>query len=598
MKKTLLLCALLALGVSHPVAYAERAIDIIADGGAEVFSGSAAEGYAMLSDYTRESLEKDNDNLSATFSTLDMAGHDFTLIVNRPSGTNVTIGALKGTADSAYHQDRTHGGKAVWNSLWVDNAAEFAGTISMTGNASTKKLIFGVGSTDAAVQADFSKATAVTLTNMVMKTASSDAVFKKLVLNNVDVKYSDGSQSKDDTHKGTAEKQSTLTIGAGSSLTNATLASYINLKITGNTSIQNSTVNNVTVDAGTLALGADVTYAADSIVTAGAGTMLDVGGSSTQTMHAIRLGEGSELLVRMNCSVGTAASAVDIAMGNGSVITLYGGKVSGDITVDQAATIRGSRNNANGTVSGTITGSGVLTLGADPGKYGNAWTVSSVISEQDGQSLSLLMDSYSTVTLSGDNTYSGGTTINRGTMLMQSAAALGTGDVMVAAGANLAFHQDLTAATVGALTLSNGAAITLHNDHTGTLTTSGLTVNGNATFNGNLVVAGGTITFADDATLTMGCDVAIGQEDMVTIMLTDSMVEQIALGNRVVLFENVDSDKLGSSITFGGNLLASSDVYALHYDADNKTYYVSPEPATATLSLLALAGLAARRKRH
>lgn len=94
--------------------------------------------------------------------------------------------------------------------------------------------------------------------------------------------------------------------------------------------------------------------------------------------------------------------------------------------------------------------------------------------------------------------------------------------------------------------------------------------------------------------------VEIGTADTVTNVLTQEMVECIAEGGRVTLFAGVDAAELGSNITFigaQGVTLSKPQVYKLTYDEKSQTIYATPEPATATLSLLALAALAARRKR-
>ena len=157
-------------------------------------------------------------------------------------------------------------------------------------------------------------------------------------------------------------------------------------------------------------------------------------------------------------------------------------------------------------------------------------------------------------------------------------------------------------ATVQTLTMADGAALTMgdRTTHTYNLTTTDLTVDGEANMTGNLVVNNGTMTFANDSILTMGGSVTIG--NTVTVVLTDTMVESIMAGNDVAIFSGVNQANLGQSLTFIGSGAMSGYVaeheskYSLKQVGD--TIYIAPEPATATLSLLALAALAARRKRH
>lgn len=151
--------------------------------------------------------------------------------------------------------------------------------------------------------------------------------------------------------------------------------------------------------------------------------------------------------------------------------------------------------------------------------------------------------------------------------------------------------------SIGSLTLGSGATITIA-DHNGSLITSNLTVEGDADLNANLVVNGGTIKFHDEAILTMGCDVTIGAESAVTVVLTDTMVQALQSGGTVDLIK-VSADDV---VTLGAIQLtdALGGIVNGRVECDGNTVYVTgtPEPATTTLSLLALAALAARRKRH
>lgn len=161
--------------------------------------------------------------------------------------------------------------------------------------------------------------------------------------------------------------------------------------------------------------------------------------------------------------------------------------------------------------------------------------------------------------------------------------------------------SEATATAISSLEMDNGAVLTLGN-HNIDLTTFGLTVNGDATLTANLVIAGGTISFANGAVLTMGCSVEIGHKDIVTVELTDEMLKTLDSGGNVDLFASVERALLGQNVTFtraGADPSALAGTYSLVYDAGTKNISVAavPEPATGTLSLLALAGLCARRRR-
>ena len=170
--------------------------------------------------------------------------------------------------------------------------------------------------------------------------------------------------------------------------------------------------------------------------------------------------------------------------------------------------------------------------------------------------------------------------------------------------------------SIGTLTL-NGNSITLGTaaSHNATLTLNNLKVTAaDSAINADLVLNnGGTITMSH--AVTMGCSVTIGNGE--TLVLTNADYTDNVLQN-YILFTGVDSLTLGSgdpvaqgwydastvlsslSINGGEAITSNLDNYVIGYW--NGTVSISdksvPEPATATLSLLALAGLAARRRRH
>ena len=101
------------------------------------------------------------------------------------------------------------------------------------------------------------------------------------------------------------------------------------------------------------------------------------------------------------------------------------------------------------------------------------------------------------------------------------------------------------------------------------------------TFNANTL----NHTVYDGRTVTLGNALSICKEYTV-------IVDGAEATHTVYLFD--DNKNLLSSATYTGTMNGSASTFAT-YMSD---VYVAPEPATATLSLLALAGLCARRRRH
>ena len=116
--------------------------------------------------------------------------------------------------------------------------------------------------------------------------------------------------------------------------------------------------------------------------------------------------------------------------------------------------------------------------------------------------------------LSGNNTYSGGTNVNGGTLAAASSNALGTGLATVNSGARLALGTD-------------GAAVTLGND---ILVASGGILSGSATLSGNTTLNAGSVL---EFTMTLGG--AAGDELACNSLMLQSGVFQIDAGAKLKL---------------------------------------------------------------
>ena len=165
--------------------------------------------------------------------------------------------------------------------------------------------------------------------------------------------------------------------------------------------------------------------------------------------------------------------------------------------------------------------------------------------------------------------------------------------------------------------LELGAVLCLH--ETAGADAATLTVNGSALLSGSATLNAG-LTLADGATL----DMDYLDAGAVTLNGALTFGEQVTIGDNLlalledikaqtegmVLFTGIDSltlpdvatttasARMWAGVVFSN--LASNQNYYLVYKADTGTLsivYTVPEPATATLSLLALAALAARRRR-
>ncbi|MGN0820289.1 MAG: SGNH/GDSL hydrolase family protein [Akkermansia sp.] len=163
-----------------------------------------------------------------------------------------------------------------------------------------------------------------------------------------------------------------------------------------------------------------------------------------------------------------------------------------------------------------------------------------------------------------------------------------------------------TDARVELSSLNVGVASSLSLYHTGDTFSEAnestlVITNGTATFgsgarlNANLSLLGTTTLTIGEGGLTMGSTVELGD----SLLLGNSVLPNTSL----LLFSDVESLVLAGSAVEDGTSVDATDVFSnvqgtITYSGGNVTLAIaSPEPGTATLSLLALIGLVARRRR-
>ena len=182
------------------------------------------------------------------------------------------------------------------------------------------------------------------------------------------------------------------------------------------------------------------------------------------------------------------------------------------------------------------------------------------------------------------------------------------------------FNQ--TALSVQDVTIANGATVGAYTtaaadeSHEATLTVSGtLTAKGaNGRLNANVVMETGSTL---DASATGGNGIALGSSLTIQgdLHLSDAdfaAVAGLGYGQSYILFNGVDSLTLDQTYTEAITPEMQKDASDWFHDMEAEKYYVvyngsnvgqvaifcaTPEPTTSTLSLLALAALAARRRR-
>lgn len=292
---------------------------------------------------------------------------------------------------------------------------------------------------------------------------------------------------------GTAGSSAPISLGAASIIDVANSA----------TATISGTITPAAAAALTLGTSATATLSANLAL---AGTLTaTVGASSTATISGVvsgaqvitKAGAGTLALTGENTySGGTNLNAGTLSLGNDA------GAGTGTITVGANATLTPTTS-AN--IANAISIGGAVTLTINPGS-GISTILSGTISDAANDGV-ITKSGSGTLTLSGTNTYGGGTNINAGNVKVLSAGALGNaGTVTINAATTLGFLSSVTIAR----DIAMNANLTINADAgiTGTLSgvisgtgysvtktgTGSIILSGNNTYTGGTSVSNGALT--------------------------------------------------------------------------------------------------------
>ncbi|MDO4751324.1 MAG: autotransporter-associated beta strand repeat-containing protein [Akkermansia sp.] len=207
-------------------------------------------------------------------------------------------------------------------------------------------------------------------------------------------------------------------------------------------------------------------------------------------MGTISVANGAALRMAYGTGLGNAT----IHLQSGAELQLYNGsggsvELNGNLTVADGAKIRGAYYGGNARMTGTISGSGTLTL---TNEQSHRYYINSSVKDAADAALALKIadgSNAANVQIGGSNTYSGGTTLESGSLTTANSSALGTGNVLINGG-TLTLAENLSISTL------NGSAGTL--DFAGnTLTVGAHGASADASYSGALtssVSTAGSIT--------------------------------------------------------------------------------------------------------
>lgn len=322
-----------------------------------------------------------------------------------------------------------------------------------------------------------------------------------------------------------ADRTGALRLGDGAAVSGAvTLSADAVLMLSGNSgTVSHLNTNGHTLakeGAGTLALGStDIVGNFDLKQ----GTILfNAGGYAG--ISSIRMASGTALKLDYNSNITNGCA---VSMEDGSSINFWNGTGTSNmkINLNGNVSLNGNCSGNAAVLAGTITGTGRLNLGTT---LQNAWTISSSISG----ALSLAVNSR--VTLSGNNSYTGGTVISGSMLTTRSVSALGTGVVTI-----------------------NGGALALD----GNLEISALAgTGGSVSLGGNLLsISGGDASTVYAGTITGAAGSGVNVEDGASLGLTGTVAtDSVTVGGTLALNGTttvgaMQVDK-GGSVTLGGTL--------------------------------------------
>ena len=194
-------------------------------------------------------------------------------------------------------------------------------------------------------------------------------------------------------------------------------------------------------------------------------------------------------------------------------------------------------------------------------------------------------------------------------------------DLLNVAATGLSLKELVIGDSLAVTALVNGTAVAADDSNVAKLMVQGeLNAASNAVLNANLTMATGSTLKVAEGGLTLGCTLTLqeginlGDEQLETLHATGALtlftgVDAITLASAditnsteaITLAQGIDAGRFFNLAT-ATSVTAPTPSYVIVYSGASNGGVVSltvvPEPATATLSLLALAALAARRRRH
>src|SRR5208282_2116016 len=234
--------------------------------------------------------------------------------------------------------------------------------------------------------------------------------------------------------------------------------------------------------SGTLTLTGNNTYTGSTTISAGT---LQVGNGGTSGSISGPVTDNSTLAFDRSDAVtfsGAISGTGSLVQLGSNTLTLTGNSTYTGGTTVSAGTLQIGNGATSGSITGNVTDNGTLAFDRS-----DAVTFGGVISGTG----SLVQLGSDTLTLTGNNNYSGGTTISAGTLQLGNGGTSGSITGNVTDNGTLAFDRS-DAVTIGVVVSGTGSLVQLGS---GTLT-----LTGNNTYTGGTTVSAGTLQLGNGGT--------------------------------------------------------------------------------------------------
>jgi len=297
----------------------------------------------------------------------------------------------------------------------------------------------------------------------------------------------------------------------------------------------------------TLTLTGNSTYTGGTAVSAGT---LQIGNGGTSGNITGNVTDNGTLAFDRSDAVtfaGAISGTGSLAQLGSGTLTLTGNNTYTGSTTISAGTLQVGNGGTSGSISGPVTDNGTLAFDRS-----DAVTFSGVISGSG----SLLQLGSNALTLTANNTYTGGTTISAGTLQLGNGGTSGSITGNVTDNGTLAFDRS-DAVTFGGVISGTGSMVQLGS--------STLTLTGNNTYSGSTTISAGTLQLGNGGTsgsitgnVSDNGVLAFDRSDSVTfagVIAGAGGVTQIGTGTTILTGSNTYS---GGTIITAGTLEAGS----------------------------------------